>query len=343
MRSDWTASKNPSAPSAPWRASTSGSATANAWVLSATMARASPPSCTCWAETSRPAPGHWPLAGETMQHWSAAAAQSRGIRCVFQELSLCPNLTVAENVRIMHRSLKGIGLEVARPRPDPRQARRDFPGSWHWSRRRDRRPLHRQAPDGRDRPRLHGDDRSVAPRHPRRADLVARCRDRRAAPRLCEAESARGTAIILISHLLGEILSTAHRIVVMKDGRDRCGAQGSRLHPQLAGRGDGLGGARAHATCRSGARTTSATAGDRQRRRARLRSASGEVVGLTGLAGHGQTRMLLRDLSREASAEVTGAHCLHRRRPPVGRRLQSLVHRPEHRPSDRSGPCAGLG
>ena len=42
-------------------------------------------------------------------NWSVNVARANGIRCVFQELSLCPNLTVAENVRIVHGSLKGIG------------------------------------------------------------------------------------------------------------------------------------------------------------------------------------------------------------------------------------------
>jgi ribose transport system ATP-binding protein len=36
-------------------------------------------------------------------------AQKLGIRCVFQELSLCPNLTVAENTRILHSSIAGWG------------------------------------------------------------------------------------------------------------------------------------------------------------------------------------------------------------------------------------------
>jgi len=36
-------------------------------------------------------------------------AHRLGIRCVFQELSLCPNLTVAENVRVLHPALRGFG------------------------------------------------------------------------------------------------------------------------------------------------------------------------------------------------------------------------------------------
>src|SRR5690606_32242360 len=36
-----------------------------------------------------------------------AGARANGVRCVFQELSLCPNLTIAENARIMHGDLGG--------------------------------------------------------------------------------------------------------------------------------------------------------------------------------------------------------------------------------------------
>lgn len=35
------------------------------------------------------------------------AARAHGIRCVFQELSLAPNLTVVENMRVVHRGLAG--------------------------------------------------------------------------------------------------------------------------------------------------------------------------------------------------------------------------------------------
>src|SRR4029079_7185472 len=49
------------------------------------------------------------VAGEERRGYTVATAQTLGIRCVFQELSLCPNLTVAENTRVNHRSLTGLG------------------------------------------------------------------------------------------------------------------------------------------------------------------------------------------------------------------------------------------
>ncbi len=47
--------------------------------------------------------------------YGVAIAQRHGIRCVFQELSLCPNLTVAENVRIVHPALQRLRLAAQAP------------------------------------------------------------------------------------------------------------------------------------------------------------------------------------------------------------------------------------
>src|ERR1700689_5550976 len=35
--------------------------------------------------------------GVEQPHWNSARARAVGLRCVLEELSLCPNLTVAEN------------------------------------------------------------------------------------------------------------------------------------------------------------------------------------------------------------------------------------------------------
>ena len=247
-----------------------------------------------------PSAGTLAVGGETMQHWSAAAAQSRGIRCVFQELSLCPNLTVAENVRIMHRSLRGIGWK-SRARALIREKLDEiFPG-------------HGIGPDD------EIADLSIGKRQmaeiaraftvttdPLRLvilDEPTSSLDAVTAEQLLayvKAESERGTAIILISHLLGEILSTAHRIVVMKDGRtvaerkasdftrnSLVSAMGSEAREHV--RAEGRDTSRQPMIVRAGG----------------LEVRSGEVVGLTGLAGHGQTRMLL-DIFARRGAEVTG-------------------------------------
>ena len=50
---------------------------------------------------------------------AADEARSLGIRCVFQELSLCPNLTIEENMRAVHPQLKHFGWRKrAQPGPD---------------------------------------------------------------------------------------------------------------------------------------------------------------------------------------------------------------------------------
>jgi len=119
--------------------------------------------------------------------------------------------------------------------------------------------------------------------------------------------TAGGTPVILISHLLGEVLSASDRIVVMKDGKtvaeraarafDRnslVAAMGSE-----AARGDGDSKGRRAASSDTPvvirAKPKTATGG------AELIAHKGEVIGLAGLAGHGQTRMLLQIYARQAS------------------------------------------
>src|SRR6056297_1634202 len=61
-----------------------------------------------------PDSGRIEIAGRDMTAgWTPQAAMAAGVRCVYQELSLCPNLTVAENARISHPALAGQGWQRA--------------------------------------------------------------------------------------------------------------------------------------------------------------------------------------------------------------------------------------
>jgi ribose transport system ATP-binding protein len=146
------------------------------------------------------------------------------------------------------------------------------------------------AADGGDRAGLCRKGVAAAAGDPGRADIVAGCGI--AAQLLAHVRRfvAAGGAVILISHILPEILDHATRIVVMKDGRvvaDRPAAGRSRMRRWSRRWGRPRRGARAVARAGQAGRA-GAGAG------LPFRVEKGEVVGLTGLAGHGQTELLRR-------------------------------------------------
>ena len=258
--------------------------------------------------TLAPSVGELSIAGESMTgRWSAAAARQQGIRCVFQELSLCPNLTVAENTRITHRGLTGWGWKKRARDLIAQKLDEIFPG-------------HGISPD---------DEVADLAIGKRQMAEIARAftvtdnalrlvvldeptssLDAVTAEQLMgfvKTETARGTSVIFISHLLREILSVSDRIVVMKDGKtvaDRAApeftrdslvaAMGSEAQ-QATKRGVNIASA-APVMLRAKPLTGGAT---------ELVVRRGEVIGLTGLAGHGQTRMLLQ-LYGKQHADVKG-------------------------------------
>ena len=255
-----------------------------------------------------PSAGTLSIAGKPYEgQWTAAAAQGQGVRCVFQELSLCPNLTVAENVRIVHRSLKGFGWKT-RARALIRQKLDEiFPG--HGIAADDEIAdlaigQRQMAEIARAFTVTEGKLRLVI------LDEPTSSLDAVTAKQLLgyiRQETARGTSIILISHLLGEILTTADRIVVMKDGKtvaDRKAGDFTR-NSLVAAMGSE---AREHkrGEARNATGDVLVRAQPRTGGTAALEARRGEIIGLTGLAGHGQTRMLLQIYERR-QAEVTGA------------------------------------
>ncbi len=266
------------------------------------------------AGTLRPDKGTITVSGEDLtQGWDVALAQRRGIRCVFQELSLCPNLTVAENARVFHGAMQGFGWRRRAGRLITEKLDEIFPG-------------HRIAP---------GEVVGDLPIARRQMVEIARAFSVTDTPVklviLDEPTSsldavlagqllafvkrfvAGGGAVILISHLLGEILGTASRVIVMRDGAVVAGRPASEFTRDslVAAMGSVAKGEDASAAGRASKRhqgTPVARARPAGRSGgAELVAHRGEVVGLAGLGGQGQTEMLralffaARRRSRQAS------------------------------------------
>ena len=164
-RQRWTASKSISAPSARSTASISPSAPGECVGLVGHNGAGKSTLMNVLAGTRRRpiAAASSSTAASSPRRYARPSAHRLGIRCVFQELSLCPNLTVAENAaHHPSRRLPGFGWRRARRRADHRQARRDLSRATASRRRRRRRPVDRPPPDGGGGARLHGDRRAAA-------------------------------------------------------------------------------------------------------------------------------------------------------------------------------------
>jgi ribose transport system ATP-binding protein len=270
------------------------------------------------AGTLKPDQGSLAIAGEDVSaHFSAAGASAHGIRCVFQELSLCPNLTIAENARIVHRSLTGFGWKGKAKNLIRAKLDEIFPGHGI--------DVDAEAGD------LNIGQRQMAEiaraftvtDEPLRVvilDEPTSSLDAVTAKQLLtfmRREIARGISTILISHLLGDVLDYCDRIAVMKDGKVVAEKDAKAFTRQSLV--ETMGTAAEKKTARA-IRTREAKIGAERAVEATPRTASksshlvvnkGEIVGLAGLAGHGQTRMLIQifDGARrsDAATKVTGA------------------------------------
>ena len=251
------------------------------------------------AGTLTPDTGEIRVGTESPKNYAVHLAHRLGIRCVFQELSLCPNLTVAENARVLHPAIAGWGWRSKAARLIRAKLDEIFPG-------------HGISPEA-----VAGD----LPIGKRQMIEVARAftvteeplhlvildeptsslDSHRASQLLAHVRRviATGAGCVLISHLLGEVLEYSDRIVVMRDGKvvttDRA-ASFDREKLVLA-----MGAAvAAKKQVAEAARTPRGTTPVRVRARpanqidgVELLAHEGEIVGLAGLSGHGQTALLL--------------------------------------------------
>ncbi|RIY02170.1 sugar ABC transporter ATP-binding protein [Aureimonas flava] len=243
--------------------------------------------------------------------YSVERAGRLGVRCVFQELSLCPNLTVAENARVRHPFLRGFGWRARAARLIVSQLDAIFPG--HGIRPGD---LVSDLALGQ---RQMVEIATVFAAGETPLSLVildepTSSLDAQVAGQLLAHVRrfvAEGGSVVLISHILGEILETCDRITVMSDGRvvaDRAAKEFTR-HSLVEAMGhvahaqEDAAETSAGPTARSAAPVVASAAPPRQANDRRVEARRGEIIGLGGLAGHGQTALLvlLQNASRGRS------------------------------------------
>ncbi len=230
--------------------------------------------------------------GQSLLSYGIGVARNRGVRCVFQELSLCPNLSIIENTRIMHRNLGGFGWRAKAAAIISNSLDLVFPN--------------------------HGIDisasvgsLSIAERQ--MIEIAMAFSDAGTPPRLVILDEptssldagvasqllshvgrfvAAGGAVLLISHILHEVLSIASRIIVMKDGQICAERPASQFtHASLV---EAMGSVASAVEARqSAAKSTKSALFLALTRGLSFEARRGEIVGLAGLGGHGQTDMLL--------------------------------------------------
>ncbi|MGV2102705.1 MULTISPECIES: sugar ABC transporter ATP-binding protein [unclassified Rhizobium] len=255
--------------------------------------------------------GRMTIAGTVEEHYSVARAQKVGVRCVFQELSLCPNLSVAENTRINHPALRGFGWHQRAASLITASLDEIFPD--------------------------HGIDASdvVADLSIGRRQMVEVARaftvtedplnlvildeptsslDAHTAGQLLAFVRrfvAGGGSCILISHVLGEVLQNSDRIVVMRDGKvvatDLAGAYDrDRLVATMGGAAHrGKISAQVVASVQPAGAPRVRAKPAQQKDGTQLVARAGSIIGLAGLAGHGQTDLLL-SIFKAANRGTTG-------------------------------------
>ena len=259
------------------------------------------------AGTLPPTRGGIAVGGTAQPGYGVGAAHRLGIRCVFQELSLCPNLTVAENARVFHPALRGFGWRRRAGDLILKQLDTIFPG-------------HKISPDATVADLSIGRRQMVevaraftvtdAPLRLVILDEPTSSLDAHTAGQLLSFVRrfvATGGSCILISHLLNEILDHCDRVVVLRDGRVVVADQARAFTRDRLVAAMG-----AEAASPRAARTTARTVGEvrvlarpKESNATQVTARAGEIIGLAGLAGHGQTKFLL-DVYAASRRPTTG-------------------------------------
>jgi ribose transport system ATP-binding protein len=253
--------------------------------------------------------GRLVIGGEEQPHWNSTRARALGLRCVFQELSLCPNLTVAENARVVHPAIQGFGWRRKAGRLILDKLDEIFPG--HGVRPGD---LVQDLTIGRKQMVEIARAFSVSNAQARLIilDEPTSSLDAHTAAQLLahvRRSVESGVSGVLISHILGEVLSTCDRIVVMRDGKVVLTDVARNFNrAKLVGAMGGIEPdspvAQAQAATRGETPVMVRVRPKRQADDQELVAREGEIVGLAGLAGHGQTDLLLATFSAASHARA---------------------------------------
>ena len=235
---------------------------------------------------------------------SLARAHAAGIRIAFQELSLCPDLKVFENLLVANGSLSGPGWRRKASDLVTRQLDAIFPG-------------HGIEPGARvnmlslaQRQMVEIAQATVVVDTPLRLlilDEPTAALGKEAAQSLFQylaEQSEKGLSCVLISHRLPDILQHTARTVVMRDG----GMVAARKSSQLSRRelvalmgGDSSPSEAQKEEIRSEARQAAGTdfavevrgLSEDGLKNVSMQVQPGEIVGLAGLIGHGQHEFLM--------------------------------------------------
>jgi len=262
------------------------------------------------AGTLVPDKGQIIIGAEPQKDYAVVLAQKLGIRCVFQELSLCPNLTVAENARVLHPSIAGWGWRRRAGDLIGNKLDEIFPGNGISA---DAVVAHLSIGKRQMVEVARAFTITEAPLHFVILDEPTSSLDSHRAGQLLSHVRrviANGVGCVLISHLLGEILEYSDRIVVMRDGKVVAADRASAFsRDKLVTTMGGVAASKMRSTKEAVPRGTTpvrvrARPG-KQREGIELIAHQGEIVGLAGLSGHGQTELLL-SIFKGASRRVPG-------------------------------------
>jgi ribose transport system ATP-binding protein len=266
-----------------------------------------------------PTQGRIEVDGREAPHYDANAAREAGVRCVFQELSLCPNLTIAENMTVVHPQLRGRGWRKRATALMREKLEEIFPGNGLKGNElvSDLTLTQKQMVEI-----ARGFTVTDTPVRLLILDEPTSSLDAHTADQLLDfvqRAAQNGITCLLITHMLGEIERVADRVMVMRDG----GIVGvlPREQSSRASIIQAMGQQLEAEKTPAAVRERSARSDDKPfswhvgaKKHTVIEASRGEIVGFAGLAGQGQTEALLaiyeaatkRGASRVKAAFVAG-------------------------------------